>query len=440
MRKLILLFILFSLSLAGQPMQILCGSDFANNSPSLQEMVEPLLKLQREGKLDGTVLIAKGSGQVFILHNSGDGLDPCQGMRGQYYLASTGKQMIAVAVLKAIYDKVKGNSEEICVDQVKLELNKPLLHFLPANDKIWRGQVPEWANKVTIHQLLTHQSGIPDFTRFPAFFEKNSAGEQFEESPHETWEFLKIIEGQSLDFEPGTSESYSNTGYTLIKEVIRAVTQMPAEDYMNQNLFQTLGMNDTLAVKEGNWLTLRQQEPTNCLLKPLRYDPTSKSQSVYLPQHLPDAGGGGPTSIISTAIDLLKWNLALHRDHCCLPAALYELVIAPHSKGPSGFGYGYGIARDKTYFGTALNHSAGSARMIYVPSKEISLIVLTHVSYDWDRVEEIIQDRIKVLESSSKNKQEAEQQAVKEVLEQYPLANRGYEAIVAIFNQFLGLP
>lgn len=391
-------------------------------SVSTQEMLEPLLKLQHDGKLDGTVLIAKGSKEIFILDNSGNSL------QGQYYLASTGKQMIAVALLKALYD----NTQEI--EQVKIQLGKPLLHFLPSNDKIWRDKMPDWASKVTLHQLLTHQSGIPDFTRFPAFSEK-----QFEERPHETWEFLKIIEGQPLDFEPGTSESYSNTGYTLIKEVIRAIVHMPAEDYMNQSLFQPLGMINTWALKTGTWDDLVQEKPTSHLLQPLRYDPTSKSQNVYPQQILPDAGGSGPIQIVSTALDLLKWNLGLHRDHSCLPTPLYELAIAPHSKGPSGFGYGYGIARDKTRFGLALNHSSGSARIIYVPSEELSLILLTHISYDWDRVEDIIQARMRELEAFSTNKQEAEQQAIKEVLEKYPSENRGFEAVSTLFNKFLGI-
>lgn len=287
--------------------------------------------------------------------------------------------------------------------------------------------------------MLTHQSGIPDFTRFPAFFEKNSVGEQFEQKPHETWEFLKIIEGQPLDFEPGTSESYSNTGYTLIKEVIRAVVNMSAEDYMNERLFQPLGMNDTWALKEGSWQALSEKKHTRHLIKPLKYDPTSKSQDVYPEQNLTDAGGSGPIQIVSTAIDLLKWNLGLHQDHCCLPTDLYELAIAPHSKGPSGFGYGYGIARDKTRFGIALNHSSGSARIIYVPSEELSLILLTHISYDWNLVEDIIQAKMLELETSFKSKQEAEQQAVSEVLELYPCANRGFEAISSLFNKFLGI-
>lgn len=409
---------------------------YGGDAPSLQVMLDPLLKLQAEGKLDGTVLIAKGSKEVILLDNSEDKLDPCQGLRGQYGLASTGKQMMAVALLKALFDKTKGIAEKERIEEVKQQLNLPVSNFLISSHKIWSGQMPKWAHKVTLHQLLTHQSGVPDFTKFPAFFAKNSSGKLFQEQSHETAEFLKIIAGQSLDFEPGTAESYSNTGYTLIKEAIAFISQMPAEEYLNQELFKPLGLHDTWAVKEGNWSALRQQPMTDCLLKPWRYDPKEGSKAgFYLAESLEDAGAMGPIQIVSTAIDLLKWNLALHRDHCCFPNEIYELFMAPHSKGPSGVGYGYGIARDNTRFGIALNHSSGSVRNIYIPSEEISLIALTHVAYDWDRVEKIIQERVKTL--TAKPGKDVEAQAAEEVLEQYPPENRGFDAINTIFNNFL---
>ncbi|MFA6916494.1 MAG: serine hydrolase domain-containing protein [Parachlamydiales bacterium] len=423
---------------------VLCGYALleAENSTTLsfQEALEPILKMQNEGKLDGTVLIAKGTQQVVLLDNSNDKLDPCQGLGGQYLLASTGKQMIAIAVLKAIYDNASGTTDEIRLQKTKEAINSALIHFLPATDKVWNGKVPDWANKITIHQMLSHRSGLPEYTSYPAFFEKDIEGKDFSKKHHETWEILKIIEGQPLNFEPGTSEAYNNTSYTLLTEVIQNITKMPAKDYMNKYLFKELGMHDTWAVDQGTESSLRKQKETRCLLKSMKYNPLSKSQEIYTIEDLDDIGKGGGVSIVSTAIDLLKWNLGVHRDHCCIPKELYEQFIYPHSKGPSGYGYGYGIARDKSKFGIALNHSSGSVRNIYVPSEELSLIVLTHVGYDWDRVEPIIQSRIdELVNSSSMNRQEADQQALKEILIQYPVSDRGFEGIVSIFNKYLNI-
>lgn len=197
-------------------------------------------------------------------------------------------------------------------------------------------------------------------------------------------------------------------------------------------------MHDTWAVDNGTQQPLRQQKQTRCLLSSFKYDPTSKSQMIYPIENLENIGKGVGIGLISSAIDLLKWNLAIHRDNCCIPKELYEQFVFPHSKGPSGYGYGYGIARDKTRFGIAYSHSSGSVRNIYVPSEELSLIVLTHVGYDWDKVEPLIQSRINELVTMSKmSQQEADQEALKEILVQYPVTDRGFEAIVRIFDEYL---
>lgn len=408
------------------------------DQPQFDSMHTSLVDLQQRRKLDGTILIAKGNEKVIFLDNSSDHLDSVQGIRGQYTIGSVGKHMMAVALLKAMYDQSPGNSVEARVEYVEQQLQRPILDFLPVNDPVWQKGLPEWASQVTVHQLLCHQSGIPDFTRFEGYFQEDSEGKQFEEHPHETWEFLELIKGEPLDFVPGTSEAYSNTGYTLVKEIIRSITEKSPQEYMNQALFSPLGMTDTWVLTQGNWVYHRKQEITASLLKPLGYDPTVNSNETYFPSRLSDATGGGPLAIATTAIDLLKWNLALHRDKSVLPAPLYELFIAPHSKGPNGHGYGYGIARDKTRFGLSLSHSAaGGARVIYIPSQELSFIVLNHVVYDWGRVEKVIQDRMKELEAIGENRQIAEKQAVKEILEKYPPEDRGYEAIVNIFEKYL---
>ena len=67
----------------------------------------------------------------------------------------------------------------------------------------------------------------------------------------------------------------------------------------------------------------------------------------------------------------------------------------------------------------------------------MSLIVLTHINYDWNRVEPMIQQQIHTLKAKGINHQEAERQAVQEILQKYPLQNRGFEAIISIINNFL---
>lgn len=400
---------------------------------SEQWLISTFKDLQQQGKLDGTVVFAKGNHQIHYFDNSVDGLDSVQGTQGQYGIGSVGKQIMSAALLKALYEK---SSEDIAF--VKKQLHQPIITFLTPENPVWRNGVPKWASQITTHQLLCHQSGLPDYTRFESFLKEDAAGKQFEEMPHEAWEFLALIEGAPLDFEPGTSEDYSNTGYVLIKEILQSITGMQACDYINHHLFKPLGMDHTFALEKGNWQDYRQKSLTSTLLTPLRYDPTVPSGPLYLSKRLNDAAGNGHVAFAATAFDLLKWNLALHRDFTVLPKPLYELMIAPHSKGPSGHGYGYGISRDQTRFGLALSHSAaGGARVVYIPSEEISFIVLNHITYDWEIIESLLQLRIQELMASGNLRQEAESQSISEIMDQYPPQQRGYEAVVNAFEEYL---
>lgn len=405
------------------------ASDSFSNDPAYQKLIATIKNLQESGKLDGTVIIGKGNQHIAYFDNSADLLDPAQGIDGQYTIGSVGKQMMASALLKAMCERAPGDTPEKRSAFVEHQLKLPIISFLPSTDKVWQCGVPEWASRVTIHQLLCHRSGIPDFTRFESYFTEDADGKQFEEKPHEAWEFLALIEGEPLDFEPGTSEAYSNTGYVLVKEIIRAVTGVSAQEYMNKDLFKPLGMDHTQALSRGDKASL---------LAPLRYDPAEPTKPLYSPTRHGDPTGGGPIVVATTALDLLKWNLALHRDLQVLPKPLYDLFISPHSNGPTGYGYGYGISRDKTRFGLGLSHSAaGGARVVYIPSEEISLIVLNHVIYDWDCVENYIQQRTNELVIAGNSRSLAEKQATSEILEKYPPEQRGYEAIVNAFDIYL---
>src|ERR1700722_18724316 len=77
----------------------------------------------------------------------------------QFLAGSVTKQFAAVAILKALQDK----------NDTKAELNKTIDYYLTAEHEIWNGSMPVWASVVTIHQLLIHSSGIPNYTSLPEY-------------------------------------------------------------------------------------------------------------------------------------------------------------------------------------------------------------------------------------------------------------------------------
>src|ERR1051326_7666222 len=109
------------------------------------------------------------------------------------------------------------------------------------------GHIPDYlpyyrkdtGNKVTIHQLLNHTSGIPSYTDYPKFFSDESR------NPYSPDEFIKKFCSGDLSFEPGSKFHYNNSGYFLLGAILEHVTGMRYEALLRQNILKPLGMNDT---------------------------------------------------------------------------------------------------------------------------------------------------------------------------------------------------
>ena len=94
----------------------------------------------------------------------------------------------------------------------------------------------EW-RPATIHQLLTHTSGIPSFTAGPIT--------QFDRMGATPRELLGIVKGKPLQFAHGTRLAYNNTGYVLLGMLIEKLSGMPYRDFVERKLFAPLGMKDS---------------------------------------------------------------------------------------------------------------------------------------------------------------------------------------------------
>ncbi|GGI56963.1 serine hydrolase [Winogradskyella haliclonae] len=89
-------------------------------------------------------------------------------------------------------------------------------------------------SSITIHQLLTHSSGLETYHDKKGDFENMSREKVF-----------KRINKESILFEPGTAFNYSNTGYTLLAYIIEDISKMSFQDYCYKNIFEPLKMNHT---------------------------------------------------------------------------------------------------------------------------------------------------------------------------------------------------
>ena len=194
----------------------------------------------------------------------------------KFRLGSITKQFTATVVLQL-------------VEQGKIKLDAKLTDYLPDYRK-------DTGEKVTIHHLLTHTSGIPSYTGQPGFFENVSR------NPYKVDEFVKKYAGGDLEFEPGSKYAYNNSGYFLLGAIIERVTGKPYEQVLKQNIFDPLGMKNTGYDHHGTILPKRAAGYNKT--------PDGYTNAPYLDMSIPYSAG----SLYSTVEDLYLWDQALYTD------------------------------------------------------------------------------------------------------------------------------
>jgi CubicO group peptidase (beta-lactamase class C family) len=201
------------------------------------------------------------------------------------------------------------------VEQGKIKLDGKLTDYLPDYRK-------DVGDKVTIHNLLTHTSGIPSYTDQAGFFENVSR------NPYKVADFVKKYASGDLLFEPGSKFAYNNSGYFLLGAIIERVTGKPYEQVLRENILDPVGMKNT---GYDHYETIIQQRAAG-------YSKTldGYTNANYLDMSIPYAAG----SMYSTVDDLYLWDQALYTDKL-LSAQSKELMYKPFLEN---YAYGWVVA------------------------------------------------------------------------------------------------
>ncbi len=201
------------------------------------------------------------------------------------------------------------------VEQGKIKLDGKISDYLPD----YRKDIGE---KVTVHHLLTHTSGIPSYTSQPGFFANVSR------NPYKVADFVKTYASGNLDFEPGTKYSYNNSGYFLLGAMVERVTGKTYEQALKEMIFDPLGMKNTGYDHHDTLLPKRASGYAKAA--------DGYSNAAYLDMSIPYAAG----SLYSTVEDLYLWDLALYTDKL-ITAQSKELMYKPFLQN---YAYGWAIA------------------------------------------------------------------------------------------------
>ncbi|MCA9577263.1 MAG: beta-lactamase family protein [Sandaracinaceae bacterium] len=207
-----------------------------------------------------------------------------------FYLASVSKPFTAMAVL-------------LLVERGRLQLEDTLDRWFPEAGVLW--------GEVTVHHLLTHQSGIEDY------FAITRGGT----SGMTNADVLHLVAERPLLFTPGSRHQYSNSGYALAATLVERASGEDFATFLTDEIFTPLGMTHSYV-----------QTPTR---EPDAFAVSYAPDGTALPYTLRTYGDGG---VFASADDLGRWLIAVGRGEI-LSAAMWERALTSHQ----GHGYGYGF-------------------------------------------------------------------------------------------------
>lgn len=235
-----------------------------------------------------------------------------------FRIASVSKQFTATAAM-------------LLVDRGKLSLDDRLTKFFPA--------FPDYGKKITVKQLLTHTSGLPDYEKLIP------PGTTMQLDDLDVLHLL--MDTKEPLFSAGEKFAYSNSGYTLLGLIVEVVAKRPYHEFVASDLFRALGMNDSVVFQRG--------------LNDVRYrafgHEFKNGAWVRSDQSLTSAvrGDGG---VYTSLIDYQKWLRAIDKQ-ALLSKASYAAMFTPQVKTDrNGASYGYGWFIDE-YRGERRIHHNG---------------------------------------------------------------------------------
>ena len=285
--------------------------------------IDSILTFYNRKKIfNGNALIAY-EGQI-ILEKSYNNDFTKNNKDSQFRIGSTAKTFTAMLILQL-------------VNENKLKFTDSIGKFLP--------NYPH--KSITIDQLLSHKTGIPNFFNNKEYTTKILSNEYSIE------EVVNLFCSDNLEFESGSKFEYSNSNFTILSLIIEKITNTNFGDVLNQMIFAPLNMKDTY---------FGTKQPSN-LVSGYLYD------EVEPKYNFKNVGGSG--GIVSTAQDLFKWSKALQTEQLISQELLSVLFLPRAEYVDWDADYGYGWMIDKYMFSKSKKH-----KIIYHPGTDLGFYTM----------------------------------------------------------------
>jgi CubicO group peptidase (beta-lactamase class C family)/rhodanese-related sulfurtransferase len=259
--------------------------ELAAGDQALSSKIDSIFSSFADGKSPGMAVLVRDHGRTLFQRGYGiRDLRTSAGIDAQtdFRLASCTKQFTAMATMLLIHDG-------------KLQYDRKLTDMFP--------DFPAYGHAITVRHLLTHTSGLPDYEDLMDAAEKAKGPTWSATHQIQDREALDLLERQTTGkFAPGTSWSYSNSGYVVLGLIVAKVSGTPFGQFLRDRIFEPLHMSDTLVYVNGesgvpNRAYGHMKGPGGFV--ETDQSPTSATQ-----------GDGG---VYSNLADLAKWDEALEK-------------------------------------------------------------------------------------------------------------------------------
>jgi CubicO group peptidase (beta-lactamase class C family) len=289
---------------------------------------------------DGKILYERGYGMADLDHNVP--ITPTT----VFHIASMSKQFTAAAIV-------------ILAQEGKLSLDDPVRKYVP--------EVPDFGVPITIRQLVHHTSGLRDQWDLLGL-----AGWRMSLDLVTDDDVLGLVARQKeLNFPPGSQELYSNTGYTLLAQVVKRVSGQSFREFTTARIFQPLGMKQT-----------HFRDDHAEIVKNIAYGYGPSKTGFRL--SIPNFDTVGATSLLTTVEDLALWDENFYHPRVGGPAMIAQMLERGTLGNGEQTGYAFGLMIG-TYRGLLTVEHGGSdagyqSTILRFPDQHFTAVCLCNLS------------------------------------------------------------
>mgnify|MGYP005989282647 CR=1 FL=1 len=313
-------------------------------SQSKEARINKLLNEKFKENTTGAVVLISKKGEAIYRKAFGLAnleLNTKMQVQNVFEIGSMTKQFTAVSIL-------------MLVEQGKISLEDEITKFIP--------DYPTHGQKITVHHLLNHTSGIKSYTRMKKLF-------AVARNDMKPLELINFFRDEPMDFNPGEKYKYNNSAYIILGYIIEQTSGISYASYIQKNIFDKLNMLNSSYASHTKIIKNRASGYHNR---------GGYQNARYISHTLPYAGG----SLMSSVDDMNLWQQALTTNSLLKKETLQKAYINYTLNNGEKINYGYGWNIKTINNEGSYEHGGSSfgykSMGIYIPNKDIYVVILTN--------------------------------------------------------------